>query len=250
MLLQSGGTQKHTKNQNNVLSWFPNLEILSKNFFKGSVSRDFRPQFCFWFKPIWAPYKQAKVFSNPVSLSPRYWFYYKVISVVGSTLLRSKHFLNKSTFILQICYFLIDVFPPKRISPGCLFKSNQRQVKNSILFPWCAIYLCSVLLTTEIVSAVCCTPLRWFLRYAAHRGNPLYGVLHTAVSLCTEIISKVWCTTRRWSSRYVAHSGDHFETEFENTLGCLSEAQMGSNHEKNRGQKFRDTLPLKNKEQI
>ena len=37
-----------------------------------------------------------------------------------------------------------------------------------------------------------------------------------------------------------AHRGDHFvieylgeiETEFENTLGCLSVAQMGSNHEK------------------
>ena len=34
------------------------------------------------------------------------------------------------------------------------------------------------------------------------------------------------------------------ETEFENTLGCLSGAQMGSNHEKNRGRKSRDTLPL------
>ena len=149
-----------------------------------------------------------------------------------TTLLRSKHFLNKSTFILQICYFLIDVFPPKRISPGCLFKSNQRQVKNSILFPWCAIYLCSVLLTTEIVSAVCCTPLRWFLRYVAQHWNRpcgvyrdhFRGVMHTA-----EIISGVCCTPRRWSLQYVVHRGDHFvieylgeiETQFENTVSCL-----------------------------
>ena len=35
------------------------------------------------------------------------------------------------------------------------------------------------------------------------------------------------------------------ETEFENTLACLSGAQIGSNHEKNEGQKSRDTLPLR-----
>ena len=34
------------------------------------------------------------------------------------------------------------------------------------------------------------------------------------------------------------------KTEFENTLSYLSGAQIGSNHEKNRGQKARDTLPL------
>ena len=35
------------------------------------------------------------------------------------------------------------------------------------------------------------------------------------------------------------------ETEFENTLACLSGAWVGSNHEKNRGKKSCDTLPLK-----
>ena len=35
------------------------------------------------------------------------------------------------------------------------------------------------------------------------------------------------------------------ETEFENTLACLSGAQMGLNHEKNGGRKSRDTLPLR-----
>ena len=51
----------------------------------------------------------------------------------------------------------------------------------------------------------------------------------------------------------VAHLGDNFvsnyvgeiETKFENTLFCLSVAPMCSNHEKNAGQKSRDTLPLK-----
>ena len=35
------------------------------------------------------------------------------------------------------------------------------------------------------------------------------------------------------------------EIEFENTLACLSGAQMGSNHKKTGGRKSRDTLPLK-----
>ena len=34
------------------------------------------------------------------------------------------------------------------------------------------------------------------------------------------------------------------ETEFENTLICLSGARLGFNHEKNGCRKFRDTLPL------
>ena len=35
------------------------------------------------------------------------------------------------------------------------------------------------------------------------------------------------------------------ETELENTLACLSEAQMGLNHIKSGGRKSRNTLPLK-----
>ena len=34
------------------------------------------------------------------------------------------------------------------------------------------------------------------------------------------------------------------ETEFENTLACLSGAQIGSKHEKNGGRKSHDTLPF------
>ena len=39
---------------------------------KLSVSRDFRPPFLSWFEPIWAPDKQANVFSNSVSILLRY----------------------------------------------------------------------------------------------------------------------------------------------------------------------------------
>ena len=54
---------------------------------------------------------------------------------------------------------------------------------------------------------------------------------------CTPRRSSLWCVQRSspWCD---AHCGDH---EFENTLGCLTGAQMGS---KNRGRKSRDTLPL------
>ena len=80
-------------------------------------------------------------------------------------------------------------------------------------------------------------------RYVAHLRDHLRGVLHTAeiVSVvCTEMISAVCNTPPRSSLRYVAHRGDNFvieyldeiETEFENTLACLSGAQMVSNHEK------------------
>ena len=39
---------------------------------KGSLSRYFFTSSCSWFEPIWAPDKRAKVFSNFVSISPRY----------------------------------------------------------------------------------------------------------------------------------------------------------------------------------
>ena len=46
-----------------------------------------------------------------------------------------------------------------------------------------------------------------------------------------------------FSSFVIEYLGE-IETEFENTLACLSGAQMGSNHEKTGGRKSRDTLPL------
>ena len=113
---------------------------------------------------------------------------------------------------------MIDVFTPKKISPDRLCKSNHRQVKNSILFPRCAIYLRGMLHTAEIISAMCCT----------------YSAEMISTVCCTLLRLSLWCVQRS-SPRCDAHRGDHFvieylrkiETEFENTLGGLSGAQMG-----------------------
>ena len=123
---------------------------------------------------------------------------------------------------------MIDVFTPKRISADCLFKSNHRQVKNLILFPRCAIYLHGVLHTAEIVCG-------------EHRDH-LRSVMHTV-----DMISALCCTSQR---SFVIEFLGEIETDSENTLGCLSGAQMGLNQEKNRGQKSRDTLPLNKKHSI
>ena len=67
--------------------------------------------------------------------------------------------------------------------------------------------------------------------------------------LCTvEIVSAVWCSPLRLSPRCMLHTAvcwkprkdnfvieylDEIETEFKNSLACLSGAQMGSSYEKN-----------------
>ena len=74
----------------------------------------------------------------------------------------------------------------------------------------------------------------------------------------TDLKYKYWYTKNIfWTPRCATHCRDNFvieylgemETEFENTFTCLSEAQMGSNHEKNWGPKSRDTLPLRGPKQ-
>ena len=84
--------------------------------------------------------------------------------------------------------------------------------------------------TAEIISAVRCTLWRWC---TARRGDPFRRVQHTL-----EIVSVERCTLRRSLYDRIC------ENETENTLGCLSGAQMASNHEKYRGQKSRDPFPL------
>ena len=85
---------------------------------------------------------------------------------------------SKSTFYTFILFSLmIDVFAPKRISPDCPFKSNWRLTNISILTLQCAIWLRGVMHTTELDSAVGCTPRtvlsnfnHWTLRCDAHWG--------------------------------------------------------------------------------
>ena len=41
------------------------------------MSLDFLPPFCLWLEPIWTHDKQGKLFSNSVSISPKYSNFYK-----------------------------------------------------------------------------------------------------------------------------------------------------------------------------
>ena len=45
-------------------------------------------------------------------------------------------------------------------------------------------------------------------------------------------------------SNFMIQYLSEIKTKIENTLACLSGAQMGSNREKNGGRKSHDTLPL------
>ena len=60
----------------------------------------------------------------------------------------------------------------------------------------------------------------------------LRGVMHIAHHM-----------SRKFSNVVIEYLGE-IETEFKNTLACLSGAQMGSKHGKSGGRKSCDTLPL------
>ena len=120
------------------------------------------------------------------------------------------------------------------------------------LSPQCAEHrrddLHGMLHTAEMISTVCGTPWRFFRnlepltpQYVAHRRDRLRGGMHAA-----GIFFEIWNPwlhgvqiPRRSSLGCIAHRGDNFvieylneiETELENTLACLSGAQMSSNHE-------------------
>ena len=102
--------------------------------------------------------------------------------------------------------------PPKRIFPECPFTSNQKRAQFSILTPRCAVWLRSVMHTTEITSAVRCTPLILIPWYDIHCGDHLRGVMHIPRRLSpwsdaysAEIISVEWCINRGDCLRGVMH---------------------------------------------
>ena len=84
-------------------------------------------------------------------------------------------FLVNLIFLLQIFSSMIYVFIPKRISPDCPFKSNQRLTKILILTPSCSLTL----------------------QCDAHRGAWLFTMIHSA-----ELDSSVWSTPRSLTLRY------------------------------------------------
>ena len=109
------------------------------------------------------------------------------------------------------------MFTPKRISPDCPYKSNRSQVKISIFTLLCAVCLCGMLHTAEIVSAVCYTPPRLTPRCVAHRRGCLRSGLHTAdlepltprlVAHREDCLCSVMYTTDRSTPRCAAHRRD------------------------------------------
>ena len=60
-----------------------------------------------------------------------------------------------------------------------------------------------------------------------------------------ELDSAVGCSVQLTAELFNFEYLGEIETEFKNTLACLSGAQMGLIHEKNGGRKSRDTLPLR-----
>ena len=151
--------------------------------FKGSVPQDFRPPVFSWFGLIWATEKQAEVFSN----SPRF-------SITKLSPRCAAHRGDEKFFLfwrLKSFTFMIDLFTPKRISPDCLFKSNHRQVKISILTP-------------------CCTVC---LRCDVYRGDHLHGMMHT-----TEIVSAVGCPPQRFVGVTKNHKISFLHFSFKNWL--------------------------------
>ena len=216
-----------------MLSLLNQRRILKK--LKGSVSPDYPPLFFLWSEPTWAPDKQAKVFSNLVSISPRF-----SITKLCCTLLRSspRYVAHHGDHFCDVQYCTQRRFF-RNLEPLTPRYDGHRGDYLS-----CVLHTAKIIsaVCTEIISAVGNTPLRSSLRYVAHRGDffeiwcpwpKLCGVLHIA-----EIVSAVW------DNFMIEYLGE-IETELENNLACLSGTQMGSNHERNGGRKSRDTLPLR-----
>ena len=140
--------------------------IFLSNWVKGVCHEIFDLHFFHDLTPFGPLIKQAKVFSNSVSVSPRY-------SITKWSPWCAAHRWEKNIFcILHIFSFMIDVFTPKRIPPDCPFKGDKRR-------------------------------FRFHLRgvqFVSHRRDHLSGTLHTA-----EIISSVCSTPRRfeWLNTYI-----------------------------------------------
>ena len=99
--------------------WTDLTLCLNMLFLKGVCHEIFYLQFFSWFEPIWAPDKQAKVFSNSVSISPRYLItkFEKIDSAVCSTP-RSQNFSLSNSKKISSNLFLHDriVYPLKEFS--------------------------------------------------------------------------------------------------------------------------------------
>ena len=106
--------------------WLPDIRP-DTGHAKGKL---FSTLICSWFEPIWAD-KQAIIFSNSVSISPRY----SIVQVKNlSHWSQNFRLSNFPHFTLKIYSPMMDVFTHKRILPDCSFKSNQRPVFGYLVF--------------------------------------------------------------------------------------------------------------------
>ena len=98
---------------------------------KGSVSRDVIPLFFSWFEPIWATDKQAKVFSNYCSISPRY-----SITKLCAAHCGGKFFLHKKEKNTRLSNSLYPFFPPSPLlkdhHPGI-----HERIQYTLTLSWC-----------------------------------------------------------------------------------------------------------------
>ena len=126
----------------------------------------------------------------------------------------------------KVFSFMIDVFTPKRISPDCTFKSNQRLSKISILTQRYAAWLLGVMRTAELDSKVWCIP-QILTPWCAHYGvfweiwvAWLCGGMHI-----TEYYSAGECTPRSFFIyffswlRNVMHNA-----ELDSVVGCTPQS--------------------------
>ena len=94
---------------------------------KGVCHEIFDLYFFSWFKPIWAPDKQSKVFLNLISIRYLTTKLEKFDSAVCMAPRSQILGLVRPLFILQIFSFMTDVFTPKRISPDFPLKATRDQ---------------------------------------------------------------------------------------------------------------------------
>ena len=194
------------------------------------MSQDFQSPFFSWFKPIWAPDKQAKEkeFLNSVSILQRYSITkFETFDSGVCMTQRVKNFrLGKSKTILQIFSFMTDVFTLKEfllIVPLKATRNSQR------FWFW--------LIGVQFDSAVWCTPQSLTQQWDAHRGAWLSSRKHTA-----ELDSVVWCTPRSFLKIWISRRNQNWIRKYFSLF--IRGLDGFESWKKNWGQKSWDTLPL------
>ena len=132
--------------------------IYSPLHLKGVCHKIFDLQYFSWFEPNWAPDKQAKLFSNSVSISSRY-----LITKLSPRCAEINKFFEQIKFFFFKSFLSWQMCSPLK---GFLLIVHLKATKESKIF--------------NSDSAVWCTLLSLTPRYDAHRRAWLHGGMHTA----------------------------------------------------------------------